>query len=163
MAKFKAQYIGERLNNEKLCHAFLFEGEEIFFSKVRSCWLGNFYEVKKSGKSVQISTRPEPLGEGPMTEEQRDLWELEATKARQFVRKKRMLNSIKKNPKVLQVSRDLKPLLKDLSFSGKKELLSFIIDELDRENREEEARKFGRAIARASKNAARRMRQGAAK
>jgi hypothetical protein len=158
MAKSKAQYIGERLNVEKIVHAFLFEEEEIYFAKAKYCTLGNMYEVAMRGEIISIHTTPKDLGEGPMTDEQRDEWQAEELKAHQFLRRKRQANSIKNNPKVLQVARELKPLLKSLSFSGKKELLEFIIDELEKESREEISRARDAQLKRVAKKYGKAMR-----
>ena len=141
MTKIKLTYIGRRIaNDDKVVLAFLEGKKEVYFVKAKWLVIGRVYEGERTGKNLQMQHRPEDLGESGASEEQIEKWHAQDAIADQFIVRKRMATKLKSNKFLTANLGTLRSLCKGLSFSEKRTLLEFLLDELEVQT---EKRKYG--------------------
>lgn len=148
-------YTGKRQRGDKVKQVFQYEGESYAFSGVKALRIGYAYEVEtKDGKrgSFLISSVPNEVGDYPVASEAQILeWEAEEVAAIQFEKRMRAANKYKKHPAILECAERLKLLLRGSSYTVKREVVGFLIDEIEREEREADAKETRERLERSRK------------
>ncbi len=155
MAKVKILYIGRRkMGDDTTGHAFIYKGEEIYFTKAKWVEIGELY-IAESGKKNSLSMvhRPEHTGKGEYTEDQYKEWCAKDAAAAQWQRRKASAVKVAKHKELVEIAARLKPFLKSLSWSQKRDVVEFILDELEKESRAELSRKMSADLNGAIKRA----------
>jgi hypothetical protein len=159
MKKTKVTYIGRRIfSDDSIVHAFLHNGEEVAFGKVKWCYIGTNYEAMSGAKNrLQISARPPDLGEASVDEKTLTQWKMLDAAAAQFARRKSASRKLRKHPELVALAEKLKPLLAGLSLSQKTSVVEFIVDEIEREERERMSMRMRKKIDQVVRNSKHRV------
>jgi len=138
--KIKLTYIGRRLNGDKLVFTFLEGKKEVYFGKTKWLTIGHQYEAVRTKTNLEMNQRPEDLGESGVSEEHIEKWNVQDGIAKQKYDKRRLSLKLKSNKFLTANLGTLRSLCKGLSFSEKRYLLEFLLDEMEVQT---EKRKYG--------------------
>lgn len=151
--EIKIQYTGRRIVNDRLAQSFLQDGEEVYFGKLKSLTVGEWYLATiGEGDNLSIRSRPEwTVGPDP-SEEDLKKWEAEDLLARQEMGRRTFAAKMEKHTAIVECAARLKPLMRGLGFSQKKQIVDFIMEELEKEERENFRKSLQKASDRLKKH-----------
>lgn len=136
--KVSLRYVGRRLlNNEKIAHAYSKpDGETVFFTKVKWSIIGRSYFATTDGDGLTMHVRPEE-DEAAVQPSDEDLetWQVADALAYDMQRRKQLSAKLNKKPPALERAVNaIRPLVKGLNFSQRRQLIEILVTQCDRNN-----------------------------
>lgn len=134
--KIKALYIGQRENGKHIRHVFLIEGKETYWSFARG-WIGQTYWAEKTKDGYTMIRRPERVSDDealPATEKQTEEWNVLDEITRQKIAERRSraarereIEKKSKSPRIIQLRKDIAPLIKGLDYFGRENFIRALL------------------------------------
>lgn len=146
--KIVLYYMGRRLRNDKIQQVFLDDkGEECSFaSRISRVWIGDAYEATSTNGHTQIKARPARCG--AIEHKRTDQWRAEEQAALTEHRAERLKAKASKLPALMSEIPAIKKFSKGLKPSERRAFVEWILDETEREEREQMRREFKDQITR---------------
>ncbi len=126
-----AVYIGRRIVDGALYDAFIYNGEEVYFSKQRFRFIGSAYPVIEKGENFQMNRRAGSIdgfevADNELVEQWRALsWAAESKHKAALAKQK-----LEKDPEILRELEHLKRATKNMSWGQKRAALEFILEKM---------------------------------
>jgi hypothetical protein len=158
MAKIKLYYAGKRFYGDKISHLFYFEnGEEAgYWTRAKGAWIGEAYWAEQKGENISMKQPCESaMGEGDEPHKNADEWRSLSWAAESEAKRNSRRRRLDTGKELIREVAILKNYVAKLSYTEKREFVSWLVDEFEREEREETNRKFNERIKRISSHAAR--------
>lgn len=154
MTKVPLIYCGRRNRNEKLCHLFIdAAGEEYFFNRIKSVYIGYSYYAEKSKDEVQIMVKPKEVDEQEEQHPNSDEWRAKQAVAVERHRKKILRGAIDRNKFLMEDVVKIRAFVKGLSHGEVREFVDWLVDEIFREQWAKERAEMNARLNRAVKRA----------
>lgn len=140
MSKIKLYYGGERFNEftGKMKQAFFRPDGKLegYWSGIKGVWIGEAYwaKGKYGGDKVTISGRPERAGDA--THEKEEEWRAKSWADKAIYKSHQVKKRAEKMRDLLPEIEKIKRFAKGLTFAQKRVFVEWILDEVEREERE---------------------------
>lgn len=132
-ATIKLIYIGRRiLQNGKVAHGFQRGEKEQFFMSTTGVIIGHIYPGEIVDKILQLARRPTSLGDSDASQDQRTQWRVLDGIAEQHQRETRLAAKLRSNKLLIADLNALRRLCIGLTWSEKRVLLEFLMDQIER-------------------------------
>lgn len=132
--KIKLLYIGRRIKDDRIYHAFLYGGKERYWPRARFVQIGRHYWGEKDGKDIFLYRTPDPCdAEFDVKDADKlDEWRLQNELANAFQMRKRASSVARMKSTRLREFPELRRICKSFSYMETKYFIEALVDQLRR-------------------------------